>query len=418
MAEAEAQESETPSSKVVTLTAVPREQYQGNYETDLLKQYEVYAESREELTEAKIKADTFFLTLCTAISAAIGFVIKDILDKFFLDENHFSYDAVLIDYKFTQLDGIALLISCIGLAICFAWHMRGLSVLKQLERKEKILAAMEQFLPLAPFRAERQLENSAAITAPRGLRFYEALLGSHNNQALVVSFVFVVFVFVASVLMIDSLDHLFRLPKTLNDCFNQARAKEETEPRLALQLYSKAIELVPTSALAYVMRGLLYDKQGDSEKALQDFNKAIALDCDFPDAYIGRASYYFHMNDKDHSIKDYKMAMSLEPNSYIAYTNIGFIALLLKDYDGCIKYSTLCLNRHPDNMPAHTNRGRAYLRLKQYKKAIDDFTEAIKADGTQGEPYYYRALAEHELRMYKEEADDRDQARKLNFTFD
>ena len=63
----------------------------------------------------------------------------------------------------------------------------------------------------------------------------------------------------------------------------------EAEIEDALANYTKAIELNPQDATAYIDRGILYHQElGDSEAALMDFNEAIRLNPEDATAYNNR----------------------------------------------------------------------------------------------------------------------------------
>ena len=57
---------------------------------------------------------------------------------------------------------------------------------------------------------------------------------------------------------------------------------------LAIQNYTKAIELDSKYALAYRNRGLSWREKGDYDRAIQDYTKAIELNPKYADAYFQR----------------------------------------------------------------------------------------------------------------------------------
>lgn len=56
--------------------------------------------------------------------------------------------------------------------------------------------------------------------------------------------------------------------------------------------YTKAIELNPNDAKAYVNRGVAYYTRGNLNQAVADFSKAIELDSQFATAYYNRGLAY------------------------------------------------------------------------------------------------------------------------------
>jgi tetratricopeptide (TPR) repeat protein len=67
----------------------------------------------------------------------------------------------------------------------------------------------------------------------------------------------------------------------------------------AESLYTKAIELSPINANAYVGRGELYNILGDQQKYFFDIQKALEVNPDSPEAFIALANYYISYNKTD-----------------------------------------------------------------------------------------------------------------------
>ena len=85
--------------------------------------------------------------------------------------------------------------------------------------------------------------------------------------------------------------------------------------------YTKAIELDPKSAMAYINRGVAYAKLKQYEKAIADFTRAIELDPKSASVYIRRGYAYVQLNQYDKAITDYNRAIELDPKSAKAYNN-------------------------------------------------------------------------------------------------
>ncbi len=106
--------------------------------------------------------------------------------------------------------------------------------------------------------------------------------------------------------------------------------------------YTKAIELNPDEASAYVKRGLAYRVKCKYDRAVADFGRAIELGND--SAYLERGSVYREKGEYDKAIVDYT------------------------------KEIELC---HQDPI-AFYERGNAYKALGKKFEAIADFEEFIK----------------------------------------
>jgi tetratricopeptide (TPR) repeat protein len=81
--------------------------------------------------------------------------------------------------------------------------------------------------------------------------------------------------------------------------------------KLAINYYTKAIELTPCLVLAYINRGTLYADLGNYEQAIVDFTKAIKLAPNFASAYRHRGLVYKKLGNGPQAKIDLNKACSL-----------------------------------------------------------------------------------------------------------
>ena len=60
----------------------------------------------------------------------------------------------------------------------------------------------------------------------------------------------------------------------------------------ALFDFTKAIELNPKDADAYINRGFVYDKKGQYDQAISNFTKALEINPKYAEAYCNRGIAY------------------------------------------------------------------------------------------------------------------------------
>eukprot|EP01035_Chromulina_nebulosa_P016988 gene16988-22485_t len=94
-------------------------------------------------------------------------------------------------------------------------------------------------------------------------------------------------------------------------------AIEEKNFTSAITLLTEAIELLPIErvtdlAIFLCDRGLAYHECKDYDTAVEDFNRAIALRNDYALAYFRKGATYFAINNYDESIKSYDRAETLD----------------------------------------------------------------------------------------------------------
>ena len=107
-------------------------EYGENFFNHLLEQYKVYLEMADRISARRQTANSFFVTLNTAIIALVGYV------------------------NFGDKDDLAFywLISIAGMILCFMWYRLIRSYKDLNSAKFKVVHEIETKLPIAPFDAE------------------------------------------------------------------------------------------------------------------------------------------------------------------------------------------------------------------------------------------------------------------------
>jgi tetratricopeptide (TPR) repeat protein len=85
--------------------------------------------------------------------------------------------------------------------------------------------------------------------------------------------------------------------------------------------HSKAIELDPSGATAYYIRGVAYDVSKQYERAIEDYNKAIELNPSIAVIYTNRGNAFKGLGQYERAIDDYNKAIKRNPNDTEAYEN-------------------------------------------------------------------------------------------------
>jgi len=158
-----------------------------------------------------------------------------------------------------------------------------------------------------------------------------------------------------------------------------------------MALWSYVIEKEPTKVnLAYYMRGLVFQEQGDLDKALADYNMVNALEPFHFEVYCSRASIFEIMGQPDKAIEDYSMAIAINPRAEEALIRRGILYGKAGQFDKAMEDFNRVIDINPDNPPAYVNRGTAYSRLGQDGKALADFNKAIELDQNYANAYVNR----------------------------
>lgn len=89
---------------------------------------------------------------------------------------------------------------------------------------------------------------------------------------------------------------------------NLANIYMAADPKKAISLYKKAIELNPYFVDAYNNLGVAYEKTGNVDEAIAAYKKAIQVDPDYPHSYNNLAIAYYRLKKFDLSIEYFDKA--------------------------------------------------------------------------------------------------------------
>lgn len=125
----------------------------------------------------------------------------------------------------------------------------------------------------------------------------------------------------------------------------ELNAHKQNDYKIALEIFSKYIELIPDFAFAYVMRAFCYLEQRNHELALADCNKAIELIPNLSLAYQTKALCYFGQKKYELALVNLDKTIKLNPKSddniyalkddcqYWIYRNSFDLQIKQKNYD-------------------------------------------------------------------------------------
>ena len=112
--------------------AMQQEEYGQNYKAHLLEQYKLYVEMADRISSRRQSANSFFLSVNTAIIALISY----------------------INLGYKNNSSFYWLVSLAGMALCFMWYRLVRSYKDLNTAKFKVIHEMEAKLPVAPYDLE------------------------------------------------------------------------------------------------------------------------------------------------------------------------------------------------------------------------------------------------------------------------
>ena len=188
-------------------------------------------------------------------------------------------------------------------------------------------------------------------------------------------------------------------------------------PADAIQKYTDAIAIIPTSPLAYVNRGVSYLSLGKNDEALADADKARELlrtDLYSPKfasiAYQVKGVVYQNRGDYQQAIKFFTDSINLDPSDPKGWNHRGNAHRMLDQFEPAIKDYSKAIELDPTNAIFIVNKAATNIRRKEAAAALPDLEQALKLDKTNHLAFYTRGNAKVELKKYDEALDDYDQA--------
>jgi protein O-mannosyl-transferase len=213
---------------------------------------------------------------------------------------------------------------------------------------------------------------------------------------------------------------------------------------MAIQDFTKAMEIDPKMFYAYNNRGAVYMKKQMYQEALADFQAALQISpadmkaqYNLSKCHLLMRNYHEGLRSYDLLIKehpemarawndrgkikndltlfanalyDLNKAIELDPNLVEAYNNRGISKASMGDYEGALTDFNKALELDPDFSDAYLNRGNTFIIQQKYSLALEDYNMAIQVDPENGFAYLNRGSCSYELKDYKAACDDWDKA--------
>jgi tetratricopeptide (TPR) repeat protein len=140
----------------------------------------------------------------------------------------------------------------------------------------------------------------------------------------------------------------------------------------------------PASAKELVKKGTLLMSRNKVDAAIESYSRAIELSPNYAEAYVNRGMARRAKGDLAGSIEDYEKARSINPktiqgNRFVAqaYSNRGFIKLNDLDVDNAIQDFTIAIEINSNEPDHYYRRGLARLINEDLLRALDDLNKSL-----------------------------------------
>lgn len=162
--------------------------------------------------------------------------------------------------------------------------------------------------------------------------------------------------------------------------------------RDGVALWSHVIQSGEPSPIAYLNRGVVFEKAGQLELALSDFDKTIDLDRDFFKSYDNLGNVWAKLGRYDKAIEAHTTAINLNPQSAESYNNRGTVFAGLDLFEKAIEDYTSAIMINPKFVTAYVNRGNAYDALAWYEMALAEYNKALSLNEHDALALYNRGI--------------------------
>jgi len=193
----------------------------------------------------------------------------------------------------------------------------------------------------------------------------------------------------------------------------------------AMEAFTRASELDPRNALAYINRAAAYTNSGNYQQAIAEVNKAIKLNPINAPAILVRGSVYEKSGNTERATEDYKKACELglkaacdqsightEAKIANAKTEVGNQSAQNSNSSQAIKAMDKAPEQDLKDAKSYFARGLANYEAGKYQEAIKDYDKAIALDSKLVEAYINRAgaywmlgISSRRLRIIKSQPD-------------
>ena len=194
----------------------------------------------------------------------------------------------------------------------------------------------------------------------------------------------------------------------------RSRAYEDLDrPQKAIAELNKAVNLVPSSAVAYHARSTIYHELNRDQEAINDLDRAIEIDPENAEAYYDRGTIHYLLERFNQAIEDFDRAIHLDRLFTLAYNNRGLTYSRLGELSVAVEDFGKAIHLDSEFAPAYNNRGFTYRDLGKLEEAVQDLDQAIRLNPAMSLAYLNRALAQILLGNEEQAAQDAEMAVKL-----
>ncbi len=140
---------------------------------------------------------------------------------------------------------------------------------------------------------------------------------------------------------------------------------------------------------------------GNHQEAINFYTKAIEMDPQYADAYVGRAASHEQLKALDKAVADYKTATTFDAKNADIYYDAGRVYFALKQDKAAIEMLTKAIDHEKKMLKAYHLQVQAMVNVKDFTNAVAVADKAVDVEKTTMN-YYLQGVANDSLKKYKE----------------
>jgi hypothetical protein len=174
------------------------------------------------------------------------------------------------------------------------------------------------------------------------------------------------------------------------------------DPKKAVDLIGRAIEINPYREAAHNNRGAALQELGQWQAALAEFDSAIELKNDYAEPHYNRANVLKDQKQWEAALAGYDRAIALKQDYPDAWSNRGIVLAELRRWEAALTSYERAIQLKSDFAQAHFNRANVLCQLRRWDAALASYDRAIALKGDYAEAYSNRGFALHDLKRLDE----------------
>jgi len=162
----------------------------------------------------------------------------------------------------------------------------------------------------------------------------------------------------------------------------------------------QGVALRPHDRVAYMGLALGYQRNGELQRAIATYGSG--LDAAGISAFLlnGRGQAYRAAGDDVLARADFERAIALEPSFRFAYRNLGSLEFHHLHYDAALADFDRLVALDPTHADGYTLRGAAFFMLSKPDAAMADFNHALDLEPASEAAYRFRAYGRFGLQQF------------------